>query len=68
MASTPIVYLNIRNTIGGWCNCNRTRLSRYYIIEFNDPLLSTRVKRDRRGNNSMVVGFTTTCTISAYHD
>ena len=67
MAATPIVYLDIRNTIDGWCNCNGTRLSPYNIIDFNDHLLSTRLKRDRRGRNRMVVGFTTTCTISAYH-
>ena len=26
------------------------------------------VERGRRGRDRMVVGFTTTCTISAYHD
>jgi len=30
-------------------------------------LTSTELNRGRRGRNRMVVGFTTTCAISAYH-
>jgi hypothetical protein len=33
---------------------------------FGDPLASNAI-RGRRGRGRMVVGFTTTCAISAYH-
>jgi len=38
-----------------------------FFTTTNQSAIWTSANRDRRGRNRMVVGFTTTCAISAYH-